>query len=83
MTTPKTISANQSFCSKRTFKKRMKKAKMLFLLYYYTPQIFAPNYYIASNDGQYLGSLADDIEKGNPCDFRITLVERVKFKTFS
>lgn len=78
----KTISAKQSECSKRTFVKRMRKKKMIYLLYYSRGMgFFRENLYIASNDREFLNQMANEADSyGRLCDFDGCLLEQIKFK---
>jgi len=78
----KTISAQRSDCSKRTFLKRMRAKNLTYLLYYNSGfGFFRENLYVASNDREFLNKIANDADaSGRFCDFDGCLLEQIKFK---
>lgn len=80
MNANKTIWEYQSRCTRQTFIRRMKRAKMKYLLVYHSPYLFThyrENIYMASNDIEILNWYAGDDSIG---DFRLNYVETIRFR---
>jgi hypothetical protein len=80
MKSPKTIYAEQAYCTRRQFINRMRKEKMNYLLDYNNGRFgyFNEKLFIASNDKHLLNDMANEAERNNISWFTLCYVEQLK-----